>query len=174
MLAVRLRESGLRADEVASIRLRMNEREATYPGMPSRGPFTRTSQTLMSAKFAFATGLIHGDISYDLLQHFTDPQVLDLIGKIDLVAEPGRPAKTAHATTVLVDGTTVHDAIEDSDAMLSWDMDGVVRNAERLASETPLSTEELETLIDSVATLPQASSVDPLIRATLAGISVGT
>ena len=174
MLAVRLRESGLRADEVASIRLRMNEREATYPGMPSRGPFASTSQTLMSARFAFATGLVHGDITYDLLQQFTDPQVLDLIGKIDLVAEPGRSAKTAHATVAQIDGTTVHDAIEDSDAMLSWHMDGVVRNAERLASEIPLAAEELETLVDSVATLPQASSVDPLIRSALAGISVGT
>ncbi|MFC9552288.1 MmgE/PrpD family protein [Rhodococcus sp. NPDC056960] len=173
MLAVRLRESGLRADEVASIRLRMNEREATYPGMPSRGPFTSTAQTLMSARFAFATGIVHGDITYDHLQQFTDPQILDLIGKIDLVAEPGRSPKTARSTVVLVDGTTVHDAIENSDAMLSWDIDGVVHNAERLASEIPLSTEELETLVESVATLPQASSVDPLIRATLAGISIG-
>lgn len=174
MLAVRLRESGLHADEVASIRLQMNEREATYPGMPSRGPFTSTSQTLMSARFAFATGLVHGDITYGLLQHFTDPQVLDLIGKIDLVGESARPAKTAHATVGLVDGTAVQDAIEDSDAMLSWDTDGVVRNAERLADEIPLSTKELETLIDSVATLPDAPSIDPLIRATLAGISVRT
>ena len=74
----------------------------------------------------------------------------------------------------LIDGTAVQDAIEDSDAMLSWDTDGVVRNAERLADEIPLSTKELETLIDSVATLPDAPSVDPLIRATLAGISVRT
>ncbi len=56
VLGVRLRESGVAAEHVASIRLGMNEREAMYPGMPSRGPFTSTSHTLMSARFAFATG----------------------------------------------------------------------------------------------------------------------
>ena len=43
----------------------------------------------MSARFAFATGLVFGDITFDSLRDFTDPQVLDLISRIDLVAEPG-------------------------------------------------------------------------------------
>ena len=174
MLGVRLRESGVAAEHVASIRLGMNEREAMYPGMPSRGPFTSTSHTLMSARFAFATGLVCGDITYESLHHFTDPEILDLIARIDLVPEPTRPAKTARATVTLRDGTTVDDAIEDGDALLSWTMGEVVANAERLAAEAHLSAQELSTLIESVNGIDHARGLDPLIGAGLAGAAVRT
>ncbi|HTH89519.1 hypothetical protein, partial [Mycobacterium sp.] len=174
MLGVRLRESGVAAEHVASIRLGMNEREAMYPGMPSRGPFTSTSHTLMSARFAFATALVCGDITYESLHHFTDPQILDLIARIDLVPEPTRPAKTARATVTLHDGTTVDDAIEDCDALLSWTMGEVVANAERLAAEAHLSAQELSTLIESVNGLDHARRLDPVIAAALAGAAVRT
>jgi hypothetical protein len=147
----------------------MNEREATYPGMPSRGPFTSTSHTLMSARFAFATALVCGDITYESLHHFTDPQILDLIQRIDLVPEPTRAVKTARATVTLRDGTIVDDAIEDCDALLSWSMGEVVANAERLAAEAHLSGEEFGTLIESVNGIDHARRLDPLIGAALAG-----
>lgn len=174
MLAVRLRRSGVSDRDVASIRLCMNEREATYPGMPSQGPFASTSNTLMSARFAFATGLVFGDITFDSLRDFTNPRVLDLISRIDLVAEPGRAAKSARATVTLADGAQVEDAIEDCDAMLSWSPNEVLANAERLACEARLSAAEFTALVECVNGLDHAQSLRPLIGSALAGATVRT
>jgi 2-methylcitrate dehydratase PrpD len=172
MLAARLHDSGVRADEVASIRLRMNEREATYPGMPWCGPFTSTSQTLMSARFAFATALATGDITYESLQAYTNQQVLELISRIELVPEPGRPPKTVHATITLEDAGTVEDSIDDSDALLSWDMAGVIANAKRLAAEAALSPADFTNLLETVENIDRLPTLDPLIRSALAGTRV--
>lgn len=173
MLGVRLRNS-LAAQHIASVRLRMNEREATYPGMPSRGPFTSTSHTLMSARFAFATAVVRGDITYEALHHYADPQISELISRIDLVAEPTRSAKTASATVTLRDGTVVDGAVEDCDALLSWTMAEVVANAERLAGEAHLSAQEFGTLIESVNGIDHAPQLDSLIGAALARAVVPT
>ena len=172
MLAARLHESGVRADDVASIRLFMNEREATYPGMGWRGPFTSTSQSLMSARFAFATALASGDITYDSLRDYTNPQVLELISRIELVPEARRQPKTAHATITLADGSTVDDSINDSDALLSWDMDGVIANARRLAAEAALSRAAFTNLVETIERVERMPTLDPLIGAALAGTSV--
>jgi 2-methylcitrate dehydratase PrpD len=172
MLAARLHESGVRTDDVASIRLCMNEREATYPGMPCRGPFTSTSQTLMSARFAFATALVTGDITYDSLQDYTNRQVLELISRIELVPEPRRQPKTVHVTITLADGSTVDDSIDDSDALLSWDMDGVIANARRLAAEAALSPADFTKLVETIERVDRMPTLDPLIGAALAGTRV--
>ena len=172
MLAARLHESGVRADDVASIHLFMNEREATYPGMPWSGPFTSTSQSLMSARFAFATALATGDITYDSLQDYTNRQVLELISRIELEPEPRRAPKTVRATITLADGSTVDDSIDDSDALLSWDMDGVIANARRLAAEAALSPADFTNLVETVAGVDRLPTLDPLIRAALSGTKV--
>jgi 2-methylcitrate dehydratase PrpD len=172
MLAARLHESGLRPGAVASIRLCMNEREATYPGMPWRGPFTSTSQSLMSARFAFATALATGDITYDSLQDYTNPQVLQLISRIDLVPESRRQPKTAHATITLSNGGIVDDSIDDSDALLSWDMDGVIANARRLATEAALTPAGFANLVETIERVERLPTLDPLIEAALTGTCV--
>jgi 2-methylcitrate dehydratase PrpD len=172
MLAARLHASGVRAGAVASIQLCMNEREATYPGMPWRGPFTSTSQSLMSARFAFATALATGDITYDSLQDYTNPQVLELISRINLVPEARRQPKTARATITLSDGSTVDDNIEDSDALLSWDMDGVIANARRLAAEAALTPAGFANLVETIESVERMPTLDPLIEAAMAGTCV--
>ncbi|MBU8811851.1 MmgE/PrpD family protein [Mycolicibacterium goodii] len=168
MLAVRLRRAGLRPQDVTAVHLRMNEREATYPGMPAQPPFTSTANTLMSARFAFAAGLVLGDISYATLCDFTNPDILQTVSKIELLPEPGRRAKTAHARVVLSDGSTRIDAIDNSDALLSWTFDEVVANAGRLAAEAGWTAAELLTLIDAVTSIEHAESVDSLVTAVLA------
>lgn len=168
MLAVRLRREGVRPQDVSSVQLRMNQREATYPGVPAQPPFLSAATTLMSVRFAFAAALVRGDISYATLLDFTDPDILQTLAKIDLLPDSARAAKTAHACVVLSDGSTRVDAIEDSDALLSWDFDEVVENAQRLATEAGLTAAELQTLVDAVTSIQHAGSVDPLITAALA------
>jgi 2-methylcitrate dehydratase PrpD len=168
MLAVRFQQKGHRAQDISSITLRMNEREATYPGMPSAGPFTSVVATLMSARFAFASALTRGDITYATLLDFEDADIMDMVAKIDLIPEPDRRPKTAHAQVTLADGTTCVDAIEDSDVLLSWDMDGVLTNARRLAAEAGLGAPEFQDLVDAVCSVELMASPGPLVSSALA------
>lgn len=171
MLAVRLHREGVEPQRVSAVQLRMNEREATYPGMPARPPFTSVANTLMSARFAFAAGLVRGGISYATLCDFTDADLLQMVAKVELLPEPNRRAKTAHATVALSDGSTRVEAIEDSDALLSWDFGEVVANAGRLATEVELTSGELQTLVDAVTSIELTTSVDPLVTAALARVA---
>jgi len=168
LLAARFAQCGVEPRDISSITLRMNEREATYPGMPSAGPFTSVVSTLMSARFAFASALSRGDITYATLLDFESADITDTVAKITLIAEPARRAKTAHAEVVLTDGTTHVNAIEDSDTLLSWDMDGVVANARRLASEAGLTADQLQTLVDAVSSVESMAAPGPLVSAALA------
>lgn len=170
MLAARLKESGITSEKVSSVILRMNEREATYPGMPSSGPFESTAQTLMSARFSFATALIDGDIVFNSLRRFNDPGVLNLVSKIELIAESGRAPKTASAEVSLMDGSVVHDAIDDSDSLLSWNPAQVRANAQRLQAESQLSERQHAVLVDSVDRLLEADSVAATISAALGNL----
>jgi 2-methylcitrate dehydratase PrpD len=149
--------------EVRSLVLRMNEREATYPGMPYAGPFESVAQTLMSTRFCVAVALAEGHIAFADLQRYDDPVLLDLIERIEVVPEPDRAAKTAAATLTLADGRVVERAIEDSQPRLSWDGRAVRENARRLRPETRLSEAGLEALIAAVETLDLGGSVATLV-----------
>jgi hypothetical protein len=88
------------------------------------------------------------------------------------VSELRRQPKTAHATITLSDGGIVDDSIDDSDALLSWDMDGVIANARRLAAEADLSPADFTNLVETVERVDRLPTVDPLIEAALSGTSV--
>ena len=150
--------------DIRSLILRMNEREATYPGMPGAGPFEQVAQTLMSTRFCVAVALAEGHITFADLQRYDDPLLLDLIGRIEVVPEPGRPPKTAAATLTLADGRVVDRAIEDSQPRLSWDGRAVRENARRLRPETRLSDAGLEALIAAVEALDRGGSVAALVE----------
>ncbi|WP_017198301.1 MmgE/PrpD family protein [Arthrobacter sp. M2012083] len=167
LLALKLRSQGLRAETVESITLRMNKREAEYPGMAADGPFHTTAQTLMNARFAFATGLVHGDIKLQSLSNFEDQKVADLMGRMHLVAEEGRPGKTASATVRLYEGSVLDDAIDDSDSLLSWSLPHVAANAQRMRSETDLSQQELDLLLQCIDQLDSAVDVTDVVSAAI-------
>ncbi|CCQ46142.1 mmgE/PrpD family protein [Pseudarthrobacter siccitolerans] len=167
LLGVQMRSEGLRAETVESITLRMNEREATYPGMPFDGPFQTVAQTLMSARFAFATALVHGDITLASLQEFETPEVMEMVGKIKLVADSGRPAKTAKATAHLADGSVLERAIEETDSLLSWSLRQVVARGERMRSESNLSADQYQLLVRSINDLAAANDVREVVSAAI-------
>lgn len=168
LLATRLHQSGLQIGDIVSIELSMNEREATYPGMPAGAPYTSVANTLMSARFALATALVHGDIAYASLTDFDHPDVLRLVERTTLLPRPDRAPKTAHVRIVMADGSTIEEAIDDSDALLSWNCSEVLDNARRLAAEAQLTRSDLTTLSEAVGALDTAASVHSVVRAALA------
>ena len=168
LVAAQLAATGqVKPADVVSLVVRMNEREATYPGVGFGGPFTEVAQTLMSVRFSMAVALTDGSIDYKALTRFGDPALLDLVRRIAIVPEPRRPPKTAAVTVTLADGRQIHRSIEDSGGELRWDAAGVRDNARRLRPETHLAQEGLQTLFDAVDALPEADDVSGLLAAIL-------
>lgn len=167
MLLARMRgRHDLRPEDVERVVVRMNPREATYPGMPFGGPFRSTAQTLMSTRFCLAVAIARGHVDLAALGRFDDPVVLDLVARIVTEPEPGRPGKTAHARVELRDGRVIEDAIEDSQPLLSWDAAGVRENARRLRPETALSDAELDALVVAIDRI----DASPDVSAVIAGV----
>jgi 2-methylcitrate dehydratase PrpD len=172
LLAVRVAtDADLRAEDVDSVVVRMNPREATYPGMPYAGPFDGTAQTLMSTRFCVAAALANRHVDFATLQRFTDPVLNDLVARIETVPEPGRPPKTASMTLRTRDGRVHEDAIEDSLPLLSWTSDEVRANARRLRPESHLDAAALDALIAAVDGLDDGGDLSGLVHA-LAPVAV--
>lgn len=168
MLAARLAdEHDLKPADVERLVVGMNVREATYPGVPDRGPFNQVTQTLMSAPFGIAAAFAEKHVSYATLERFEDPDILGLIERIEIVPEPDRPPKTARATLQLRDGRTIEDAIEDSLPLLAWDLEGVLDNARRLLPETQLNQATLTQLVKAVEGLDTTSRPADVLAALL-------
>lgn len=168
LVAARLAaEGGITAADVRTVVVRMNEREATYPGVGFAGPFREVAQTLMSVRFCVATALAHGHIDYQGLRRFDDPVITGLVERIEVVPEPARPPKTASASLTTHDGRAYELAIDDSAKELSWDSTAVRDNARRLRPETPWTPERLESLFAVVGELRSAPDLTELLGAVL-------
>ncbi|MBB5157260.1 MmgE/PrpD family protein [Saccharopolyspora phatthalungensis] len=160
-------EEGIRAQDVVTLDLKVNEREGTYPGVGYDGPFTEVAQTLMSVSFGVATALVHGQVDYAALQRFADPDVLSLMRRITVIPDPAQPPKSVAATATLVDGRQVRIVIDDAAKELSWSRDGVRENAQRLLPEMDLTAEQLNRLFAAVDALPNAADLSVLLAAVL-------
>lgn len=163
-----LRAAGVSASEVESLAIQMNAYEAGYPGMSRSEGFQTTSQTLMSTRFAVASGLVHGNVTYADLERFEDPDVLSLIERIDVRADPERPQMTVRVTLKTTAGEEHVVAIDDPNQVLVWDFARAPEMAQRLLAETLLSEEDLNALLSAIGRIESLGSVDELLDPLLA------
>lgn len=98
--------SKIDAAQISALTIRLNPREAAYPGLDFAGPFSTTLETAMSALFAVAHGIVLGEpVSMRSLSRFDDAEISDLLSKMELVGDPQVPALSAIAEVTLADGT---------------------------------------------------------------------
>lgn len=138
---------------IASVEVSMSLREATYPGVDSRGPFSTPEQTLMSAPFCVAVGLTERNVTFDALRRFDAPAVSELLDRITVVADPARQQKSVVLRVRLTDGRVLEQQVVDTDTVLSWTRNEVQGNARRLLPETSIDERqltELETVLDEL------------------------
>ena len=162
-VAMRARESaGVAAEEIASLTLSMNPYEAAYPGMSRSEGFSTVAETLMSTRFTVATALHDGSVTYQSLSRFVDPAILELVDRIEIVPDEGRPQMTAEAVLRTDAGETAEVLVDDPSDLLSWDFDESPAQARALLTETRLSEgalAELLALVGRVETLERAGDL---------------
>ena len=88
-IAMRSRLTGLQAE-----RIEVHVNPYMVPGMQLAGPFSRSSETLLSTPFCVASALVRGRVEIADLAVFDDRAVQDLTARITVVPDPaiGYPA----------------------------------------------------------------------------------
>lgn len=160
--ALRQRASG---QDLASLIVRMHPFEADFYGVRFRGPFRTFPQSFMSAPFCAALGWTRGTATYAGLTDFDAVDVLDLVRRVEIIADKRRARYAPHLEVRLADGTRIEwEERERAEAyLLTWatacDM------TRKLVSEAGIPAAHAERLIASIAELDRAMGVEDMIGA---------
>ncbi len=84
------KEFDIQVEQIQSIVIEMNDYEANYPGMSSKGPFQNISQTLMSAPYCVSSSLMDGEMTLANLKRFDHETLNQLIDKTIMIPEKKR------------------------------------------------------------------------------------
>ena len=158
--------AGAGDDAVATeIEVRLCPFEAEFIGVRYAGPFSASSQTVMSAPFCAALAWTTGTVGYESLRRYDDPAVLDLVPRIRVVNDPDLRRYQTHLRVQLVDGRTlVSEEADDADAYrVTWD--AAVPAARALCAEAGAPPELAEALIDAVSRVDTEPDVSEIVTA---------
>ena len=158
-LSLRAKLKGLKP---VRMEVRMNPYETGYAGMDSQGPFHSVSGTLMSIPFCIANTMLYGAPTMKKMMVFDDPQVMELIGKIELIpdASVNRLCCVIHAQ--LEDGTTVTESMNKSIQDYNYDRRQLKELIVRVCDEVgvgPGAFEVLSTFVDN----PESRGIQPVL-----------
>ena len=124
--------------DIEAVRVRMNPFETGYAGMDSKGPFNSVSGTLMSIPFCIANTLINGVPSMAAMTTYSDPEITQMIEKIDLLPDAGVPRLCSVIELDLKDGTRLVQEQTMTAADYSYSRDRVSDLVRRIGAESGL------------------------------------
>ena len=150
---------------LVSLTVRMHPFEADFFGVRFAGPFTTFPQTFMSAPFCAALAWARGDATLAGLTDFLAADVLDLVPRITIVADAGRPRYAPRIEARLSDGAALEWEERDAEDayLLTWDT--ACRMASVLTSEVAVPPEDAQRLVVAVRDLDAVSSVRDVVIA---------
>ncbi len=157
---------------IAAMRLRVNP--YLVPGMMARGPFSRVSETLLSAYFCCATACVHGTVTSAQLADFNDPAVAELMKRITIETDPDVPFPSAMATVETTDGSTIELMERRSFADFSLGRAQVNQQLHRLATEEGFPVEAMQILDAFAFGLPSSDPAEVRRAYALARPTVGS
>jgi hypothetical protein len=171
-----VREHGLEAEAIEHVRLEMNYLETLYPSprfprstVLNGVPFGRTTYTL-------ACTVVNGEYpiteDYEFsrvggeLHESARAQISALQRKVEVIGEVGRECFAPRITFTLKDGRQVSGEYHGRELMWNFARDAEVLR--RLVPALPIGVEQYGRLVDTIARIDHAASVDDLVRLTLA------
>ncbi len=154
--------ANLQPAALARLRVYMNPYECGYAGMDAVGPFNSISGTLMSIPFCLAAALAHGAPNMARMTNYADPQVRQLIDRIELVPDPQVPTLSCRLEYELADGTRgVYEKPMTAEDY-SYDFAQVSALVRRIGGEEGVPAEAYDRLETFVHEVPQAAIEDLL------------
>lgn len=153
------------AASLASLAIRMHPFEADFFGVRFAGPFRTFPQTFMSAPFCAALAWACGDVTMAGLTDFAAQDVLQLVPRISVLADPTRARYSPRLDVQLADGKLLQwEERERQDAYL-LDWEAARRMTFALTAEVGVSPAHAEKLIAAILGLQAPPGVDALIGA---------
>jgi 2-methylcitrate dehydratase PrpD len=142
--------------------LRMHPFEADFFGVRFAGPFAAFPQTFMSAPFCAALGWTRGTATLAGLTDFRAEDVLALVPRIAIAADPSRPRYSPRIEVQLATGARLEwEEREAASAyLLTWD--AARSMAAQLASETGIAPETIQRLVTAVEDMNVPDIVDAM------------
>jgi 2-methylcitrate dehydratase PrpD len=147
------------------IEVRLTPFEAEFIGVRYAGPFSASSQTVMSAPFCAALAWTTGTVGYDGLRDFASERVLGLVPRVRIVADPALHRYQTHLRVELDDGRTLRSERADSSDAYRVTWEAAVPAARALCHEVGAPSELTDALIDAVAAVDRAPDVSAVTSA---------
>ena len=160
--------------EALRIEIRMNPVEADFWGVRHTGPFARFPQTFMSAPFCAAVAWLRGTVRLADLHDFGNPATLDLLRRVEVIADPARARYCPAVAVTLADGRRLASEEHEGANAFSLDWPTALRFSEALCAEAGVSLALQSGLVEAARSLADEPTIVPLIdaiRAAAAGAS---
>lgn len=157
---------------LALLTLRMNPFEANFFGVRFAGPFTTFPQTFMSAPFCAALAWARGNVTLAGLTDFEAVDVLDIVPRVEVIADPNCQRYGPVITARLSDGMEL--AWHESVCIDAYTLTGqsALDMTWALTAEVGVEPTQTQALIDAVSGLRQAGGVEAVIAAARAACGV--
>lgn len=112
------RKNGIKPADIRAIRVAASYAAVKYPGCDFEGPFRTRLQAKMSIQFSVAAALQRGEVAEANYERLDDPEVMKLIGLMQVEADPGFteafPAKQGSRVEIeIAGGKTFADSLPD-------------------------------------------------------------
>lgn len=158
-----VQETGLRAEDVEAITVWMSPYEANYPGMASKGPFNSIGATLMSTPFCVALACVEGRVTVGGLQQYDHPQINELVSKVTIVPDEGRPMLCTKIRVATKDGRTYEKEtiVAPDQYRYTWEQE--VRLVKGMQEDMNVPPERLDDLIGAVRRVETIGDVSELV-----------
>ncbi len=154
-----------------AIEVRLNPFEADFVGVRYAGPFSASSQTVMSAPFCAALTWATGTTGYAGLRDYGNQAVLDLVPLVEVVGDDNLRRYQTHLRVTLDDGRVLssEDAEDEGAYRVTWD--AAVRASHALCAEAGAPAELADRLVEAVAGVDRAPDVSGVVDAVRALIT---
>jgi len=158
-----LRETaGDGAFELAQIH--MHPFEANYLGLAYHGPYSTYTQAFFSAPFCAALAWLHGTVTFAGLNRFDDPNVLNLIPRVQVVADPARPRYKPLIRVRLEKDRILEWEDDAGESTYNLDWGVAVDMTCSLFAEAGLPNEKARDLIDATTSIGEPGGVARLVE----------
>ena len=151
------------APAASRIRVTMNPFEADFFGVRRTEVFESFAHTFMSAPFCAALAWVEGAVTLAGMHAFTDPRVLAVARRVEVIASPERPRYEPRVEIVLEDGRKLARVDAEPDDVLDWARARTMTAA--LMAESDAPREAASRLVDAVDALDRGGAVLTLVQA---------
>lgn len=149
--------------EIKHINVRLSPYEANYPGMNNKGPFSTIEGTLMSTPFMVALACIEKEITIAGEKKFDEPRIMDLIKKIDVIADDAMPRFSSSIEITMNNSIRHFKEMKISMDYYNFDRPRVIELVKGVTKETNVSQAKVDKMISMVGKLEKQADVRELV-----------